>query len=144
MRQWWMEILKDHVQHLFSGVPKRVSYLVVSDTGYHLIIMILKNLSLCMYNNRLLWWPMENIWFRRVLWHCVAYTLTSRVYNKEGGRVSYSLYPCVTAVVHVRVCNILLLVVYSETPLNGHPWWAATLYNGHSPWSPPHWNSACL
>ena len=28
--------------------------------------------------------------------------VVARVYNKEGGRVSYSLYPCVTAVVTVH------------------------------------------
>ena len=36
--------------------------------------------------------------------------IIARVYNKEGGRVSYSLYPCVTAVVTVH--DPLLLVVY--------------------------------
>ena len=39
----------------------------------------------------------------------LLYTVT-RVYNKEGGRVSYSLYPCVTAVVTIH--DLLLLVVY--------------------------------
>ena len=40
------------------------------------------------------------------------------------------------------IINVTTNYVYSGTPLKGHPLMSShPLYNGHSPWSPLHWNS---